>query len=293
MEVSIVIPAFNEEKGIGGVLDSLKEIVKNSQIKHEIIVVDDGSVDRTAQIARKKGAIVLIHPTNSGYGAALMSGMLKAKYQNIAILDADGTYPALKLPELLKYADKGFDLVIGARSGKYFRYAWFKQPVRFFFKIISEFVTGTKIPDPNSGFRIYKKKAILPLLNSRTCRGFSFSTSTTLIFLLEGKFVKFVPIDYYARKGKSKIKFARDAFRASQILMETIVFYNPFKLFLLISLFFSALTFASLMIYVFNRSILLLVLFSLFFLSGVFSFCLGLAMSAFKKNYRYVEDESD
>lgn len=286
MEVSIVVPAFNEEKGIGGVLDSINEVMKKSKIKHEVLVVDDGSVDRTADIARKKGAMVISHPVNCGYGAALMTGMVRTKYQNIAILDADGTYSSSEIPRFLEYMEKGFDLVIGARTGRLARYIWFKQPVRFFFKLVSEFVAGTRIPDPNSGLRIYKKDAILPFLNSSTCRGFSFSTSTTLIFLLEGKFVKFVPIDYYARKGKSKIKFVRDAFRASQILMETIVFYNPFKLFLLISLSFSALMFASLVIYIFNRSILILVLFSLFFLSGVFSFCLGLAISIFKERFQ-------
>jgi len=283
MEVSIVIPALNEEEGIGLVLDTVKKVMDRTKIKYEVIVVNDGSVDKTAEIAKKKGALVINHPTNAGYGAALMTGMQRTKYQNIAILDADGTYPVKEIPNLLRFMEKGFDLVIGARTGKFLRYIWFKQPVRYIFKLISEFVAGTKIPDPNSGFRIYKRSVILPLLGSRSCRGFSFSTSTTLIFLLEGKFVKFVPVDYFSRKGKSKIKFLRDALRAGQILTETIAYYNPFKLFLLMFLLFFLLALVSLTVYVFNRSILVLVLFSLFFFSGVLSFCFGLMMSAFKK----------
>lgn len=292
MEVSIVIPALNEEKGIGGVLDSINETMKKSKIKHEVLVVDDGSIDQTVKIAEKKGALVISQPINSGYGAALMAGMLRAKYQNIAITDADGTYPVAKIPSLLEYMGKGFDLVIGARTGKFLHYLWFKQPVRFIFKKISEFVAGTKIPDPNSGLRIYKKSAILPLLNSRTCRGFSFSTSTTLIFILEGKFVKFLPIEYYSRKGKSKIKFFRDALRAGQILAETIVYYNPFKLFLLISIIFSLFMVAALLIYFFTHALLAIVTFSLFFLSAVFAFCLGLVMSAFKESDRGGKDDT-
>lgn len=283
MEVSIVIPAFNEEKGIGFVLDRTTEAMKKAGIKYEIIVVDDGSIDKTGQIARVKKVTVVRHPQNAGYGAAIQTGMQIAKYKNIAITDADGTYPVEEIPLFLKYMEEGFDLVIGARTGKFYRYIWFKQPARYFFKKISEFVTGVKIPDPNSGLRVYRKSVILPLLNSRTCRGFSFSTSTTLIFILEGKFVKFVPIKYFARKGRTKVKFIRDFLRTSQILTETIVFYNPFKLFLLIFLLLAFIALIFLLIYIISHSLFALVFLSLLFLSSVFSFNLGLAMTLFKQ----------
>ncbi|MCL5090689.1 MAG: glycosyltransferase family 2 protein [Patescibacteria group bacterium] len=283
MEVSIVIPAFNEEKGIGLVLDNLKETLKGTKIRYEIIVVDDGSSDKSAKIARQKKAKVIIHPKNSGYGAALQTGMKVAKYRYVAITDADGSYPVEKIPEMLKLMDKGFDLIIGARTGKFYRYLWLKQPVRYIFKLIAEFVTGVAIPDPNSGLRVYRKSAILPFLNYRTCRGFSFSTSTTIIFLLEGKLVEFVPILYLPRKGKSKVKFIRDALRAGQILAETIVYYNPFKLFFLITLIFLAVMLIFLIGYFFTKSSLVLLFIALFFFSAILSFYLGLTLSLFKK----------
>lgn len=283
-EVSIVIPALNEEKGIGGVLDDIGEVMAKEKIRYEIIVVDDGSTDGTGEIAKVKKAIVIRHPQNAGYGAALKTGMRVARYENIAITDADGTYPVNKIPDLLKFTDEGFDLVIGARTGRFYRYIWFKQPVRYIFKLISEFVSGTEIPDPNSGFRIYRRSTILPFLNSGICRGFSFSTSTTLIFILEGKFVKFFPIEYCARRGKSKIKFFRDALRASQILAETIMYYNPLKLFLMIVLFFIFFDLVFLVTYLLTKKILFLVLFSLFFLSAVNSLFLGFISVTFKKS---------
>jgi len=283
MEVSIVIPALNEEKGIGFVLDRIIEVMKKARIKYEIIVVDDGSIDKTGSIAKKRKVKVIRHPQNAGYGAALKSGMLASRYKYIAITDADGTYPVQEIPKFLEFMDQGFDLVIGARTGRFYRYAWFKQPMRTIFKLVSEFVAGTKIPDPNSGFRVYKRSAILPFLNSRLCRGFSFSTSTTLIFILEGKFVKFLSVDYYRRKGKTKIKFVRDALRAGQILVETIIYYNPFKLFLLISLLLALISVIFLLICFTNHSLLALVFLSLLFLSSIFSFNLGLAMTLFKQ----------
>lgn len=282
MKASIIIPAYNEEKGLQSVIRKFKEVAKKHKISIEIIVVDDGSADETAKFAKKQRAKVILHPQNAGYGRALQTGIQAAKYQNIVICDADGSYPIKELPQLLEFLNKGFDMVVGARKRRHYKESLFKHPARLFFKLLSEFVTGTRIPDVNSGFRAFKKSEVSEFFKY-TCPTFSFSTSLTLIYHLEGKFVKYHPIDYFARAGKSKINPFRDTLRAGQILTETILLYNPIKLFLLLTFSFWLFTLVFLGIYTVNKSILLLTLFALCFLAGVGSLCLGFIASIFKK----------
>lgn len=285
MSASIVIPAYNEEKGIGSVIEEFKKLALKHKIPVEIIVVDDGSNDQTVKIAKKQKVRVISHPQNAGYGRALQTGIRAAKNENIIICDADGTYPVKEFPQFLQFLDKGFDMVVGVRKGRHYRGSFLKNPARLFFKFLAEFVTGTKIPDVNSGFRAFKKSTVLEFLEA-TCPTFSFSTSLTLIYHLEGKFIKYYPISYSDRKGKSKVRYFRDTLRTGQILTETILFYNPIKLFLLLALFFMVLMFIFLGLYVFTKSLLYLVVFSLCFLSLVGSFCLGFLASIFKKKNR-------
>lgn len=285
MKVSIIIPAFNEEKGIGLVIRKFKEVARKHKIVIEIIVVDDASTDQTAKIAKSQRVRVIIHPQNAGYGRALQTGIQAAKNENIIICDADGTYPVEELPQLLQFLDKGFDMVVGARKGRYFKGTLLKNPARLFFKLLSEFVTGTRIPDVNSGFRAFKKSEVLKFLRY-TCPTFSFTTSLTLVYHLEGKFIKYYPIVYFPRKGKSKIRYFRDTLRAGQILTETVAFYNPIKLFLFIALFFIFFMLAFLGAFLLTREIIFLTLFSLCFLSTVGLLCLGFVASIFKKSNR-------
>lgn len=282
MKVSIVIPAYNEEKGIESVIKKFKAVAKKNKISIEVIVIDDGSSDKTAKVAKKQRVKVILHPKNAGYGRALQSGIQAARYQNIVICDADGSYPVKEFPKLLNFLNKGFDMVVGARKRRHYKESLLKHPARLFFKFLSEFVTGTKIPDVNSGFRAFKKNEVSKFLKY-TCSTFSFSTSLTLIYLLENKFVKYYPIDYFTRKGKSKINYLRDTLRAGQILTEIIILYNPIKLFLLLALFSLLFTFINLKIYTLNESVLFLVLFALCFLTTVVVLCLGLIASIFKK----------
>lgn len=283
MKASIVIPAYNEEKGIELVIREIKAVSSEFKLPVEIIVVDDGSRDQTAHIAKKQRIKVVTHPQNAGYGAAIQTGIKAAKYENILMCDADGTYPLKEFPRLLKFLDDGFDMAVGARQGRHYRGSMLKHPARLFFKFLSEFVTGTKIPDVNSGFRAFKKSTVLPFLRS-TCPTFSFTTSLTLIYHLEGKFIKYYPVNYLSRQGKSKVNYFRDTLRAGQILTETIAYYNPIKLFLLVALFFSFFILVFLGFYIVTRSIFFLTLFSLCFLSTVSSICLGFVASIFKKD---------
>lgn len=283
--ISIVIPAYNEEKGIGGVIQAIKKVMAENKIHGEIIVVNDGSQDKTLQIAKGYGVNVFNHPINFGYGRALKSGIQAAKNEYIIITDADGTYPIGEIPTLVKFMDDGFDMVIGARQGNNYDGNFSKGIARKFFKILGEFVTGTKIPDINSGFRAFRKETVTKFLKN-TCPTFSFTTSLTLIYHLENMFVKYYPIPYYKRMGKSKVRYLKDTLRTGQILTEMIAFYNPIKLYLLFILFFILLSFVFILFYVLTGKILFLVGFSLNYLSIVISLCLAFIASIFKKNNR-------
>ncbi len=231
--LSIIIPVYNEESSIGDVLDGAMNALKD--IKHEIIVVDDGSQDRTAEIARAKGVKVLSHPENAGYGTSIKTGIKASKYDYIGIVDGDGSYPVKDFPKMVEFM-KDYDMVVGARRGKHYWGSVVQHPSRLFFLWWVRYVTGTAIPDANSGMRLFKKDTVLSFMDPLS-KGFSFTTSLTLVMTLRGKFVKYVSIDYYKRRGKSKVKWYKYPLRSFQILLETVIYYNPIKLIIPICLF--------------------------------------------------------
>jgi len=231
LNISVIIPAYNEAEGIYKVIEELHKVFVENKIEHEIIVVDDGSTDNTADEAGKADCKVIRKPTNKGYGHSLITGILAAKYELIAITDADSTYPAEILPEMIKQAQQ-YDMVVGRRTGRYYTGSIIKKISRFWFRMLTEFVTGTHIPDINSGLRIFRRSFILkhrPALST----GYSFTTSLTLLSLLEGLHLLYIPISYYKRAGTSKVKWTRDTLRSIQIITQIILLYNPLKLFLL------------------------------------------------------------
>ena len=233
-EVSVVIPAYNEEEAIRSVVSRLHDVLQAAGVAHEILVVDDGSNDATAAEAAAAGATVVQHPQNRGYGRSLKTGIVQARYDLIAITDADGTYPAERLPELIALSDR-FHMVVGARTGKYHRGTLVKRIGRFFFRLLSEFAAGQKIPDINSGMRVFRRHDVLPFF-PLICSGFSFTTTTTLVYLLNDLCVHHVPVEYECRQGHSKVNHFRDTLRALQIIVEAILRYNPIKIFLLLTL---------------------------------------------------------
>jgi len=227
-DISAVIPAYNEESGIGPVIDSLNSVLAKTAGNYEIIVIDDGSSDHTAEVARKHPAKVIRHPNNRGYGRALLTGFSAAKYDWILMIDGDGSYPpeeALKLMPNLP----DFDMVIGARQGAFFWGSPFKTLLRWIYLSIARFVAGESIPDANSGLRIVRKKTFdnsMPFV----CLGYSFTTTMTLSMLKAGSFVQFVPINFVERKGSSKVRYLRDTLRTLQIMTQVMIYYNPIKL---------------------------------------------------------------
>ena len=233
--LSVIVPVYNEEECLKPVIEELIEILDTLELPTELIVVNDGSVDGTPQILEDFAPKVklLQHASNRGYGAALKTGISRAAYPLIAITDADGTYPNRDLPELLAKMDS-HDMVVGARNGQQVAVPLIRRPAKWFLNKIANYLLETRIPDLNSGFRIFRRKRmeryrhILP-------NGFSFTTTITLSMISDGFPVHYEPINYYKRDGKSKIK-PNDALNFFMLITRTVTYFNPLRIFLPISL---------------------------------------------------------
>ncbi len=241
--ISVIIPAKDEEDAITATVEQIRGTLEG--VEHEIIVVDDGSRDATAGRARQAGACVLSHPHNLGYGAALKTGIRAARFDTIVITDADNTYPNELIPRLVEEYGRGFDMVVGARTGQHSLESVLKSPLRLILKFLVEYTTGRKVPDVNSGLRVFSRKKVLPYFN-HLCNTFSFTTSLTLAYMMNFLFVTYVPIPYHKRTGRTKVHLLRDTLRTLQYIVEAIVYYNPIKIFLLMSGLVAAGSFASL-----------------------------------------------
>ena len=234
--ISVVIPAYNEENAIEKTIKEIQKVMKKNKLDKgsEIIVVNDGSTDNTKSVAEKCGAIVVNNPTNMGYGFSLKRGIKQAKNEMIVITDADLTYPFSSVPEMIKIKEEGFDLVVGARTGKYYKQSFFKSFLRRLMKHLVQFVSGKKIKDINSGLRVFDKSTVTKYF-PRLCDTFSFTTSQTLAYLMNNHFVCYIDIPYNKRVGKSKIKLFRDSLKSLRYILEACVYYNPLKIFTLLS----------------------------------------------------------
>jgi len=166
--------------------------------------VDDGSDDDTAKKALEEGVRVLQHAENRGYGAAIKTGIMSARYEVIAITDADGTYPADQLPAMLETLQSS-DMVVAARVGEEVHIPWVRRPAKWVLRKLASHIAGHDIPDLNSGLRVFRREVIqqyFPVLSNR----FSFTTTSTLAFLGDDYHVSYIPINYYKRIGRSKIR---------------------------------------------------------------------------------------
>jgi glycosyltransferase involved in cell wall biosynthesis len=237
MKLSIIIPAYNEAETIEKVISDLKNELANLILEnYEIIVVDDGSKDQTFNILKTIGDIkVLSHKNNIGYGASLKTGIKHSQYDLIMIIDADGTYPASAMPELLKKTED-FDLVIGSREKKGNAIPKERKHAKKFLNWFAGYLSGKNIPDLNSGLRIFKKEIVLKYWELFPDK-FSFSSTTTMVAITHGYDTVFVPIDYYKRKSKSSLR-ASSFFNFLKLVTKLSLFFRPIKVFAPISLFF-------------------------------------------------------
>lgn len=232
--LTVVIPALDEARSIAETVVEVRRAFDGREIELEILVVDDGSTDETAARAAATGARVVLHPHRSGYGRSLKTGISAAAHDTIAICDGDGTYPVEELPIMLDLLTE-HDLVIGARTGPEYHGTFLRSPFRGVFLLLSSFVAGQWIPDPNSGLRVFRRADVVPLFFDLP-RGFSFTTTQTLIMTLAGAFIHYREVDYRARVGRSKIRVFRHSLQIAQGLTEVVLRHNPLKLFLLLGL---------------------------------------------------------
>jgi len=232
--VSVVIPAYNEEAAIGDDLDAIKTAMDKDGCPYEIIVVDDASRDRTAEIAASRPWVRLVrHSRNKGGGATRKRGIEEAKYDIIAIADADGTYPVADIPELVSHIGQ-YDLIIGARKLEAGTMKWLRAPAKWFLRKLAEFVTTFKIPDLNTGMRVFRRSTIRRFYHLLPERH-SWVSTMTLAYLANNLDVKNVSINYYPRKGKSSFHPIKDGAFFFLLIFRTTMYFKPMKVLLPVS----------------------------------------------------------
>jgi len=231
--LSIVIPAYNEENGIAEiatrVLSVESELKKVGVDGLELLVVDDGSKDRTVEIASQIPGVTLVqHPQNKGYGAALKTGFSKARGELIGFLDADGTYPPEYFPQLCLAALNGADLVIGSRmAGEDSQMPLTRRIGNFFFATLLTVLSRQKVSDSASGMRVFKREIleqIYPLPD-----GLNLTPVMSTRALHEGISIGEVPITYSERVGRSKLSVIHDGRIFLQSMIWTVLSYNPVR----------------------------------------------------------------
>lgn len=234
---SVILPAYNEESGLALTLDELHKTLHGSGCTYETIVVNDGSCDRTAEIMRDRPDIIALHhPTNQGYGAALKTGIRHAHYPIIVITDGDGTYPNDRIPELVAMIAAA-DMVVGARIGANVEYPTLRKIPKWFLVRFAEWIAKQRIPDLNSGLRVFRKSAVEPFFRILPDT-FSFTTTITLAMLTNRYTVRYEPIDYRLRLGRSKIAPIRDTLRFVQLILRVGVYFAPMRIFMPVALVF-------------------------------------------------------
>ena len=234
---AIIVPVYNETRAIANTVKRIQAICKQVPgYDFEIICVNDGSSDDSGEIlAGLQGITVLAHEVNRGYGAALRTGLDYCSQDWIFITDADGTYPLEDFVDLLKCAESGFDMVVGSREGAGIVGKPLRRLARWILREMVHGLTGVMVPDLNSGMRVFKKslytelRHLLPL-------GFSFTTTLTVASLYGGHKVRYVPVRYQHRIGRSNIRPVKDFFGFVILIIRLASYFEPLRFFLPASL---------------------------------------------------------
>lgn len=233
------MPVFNEQGSVTKSVRNIERISKKVGFQIELICVNDGSTDKTTDslnllknsIKKSKNfrLIVIHHAHNLGYGGALKTGINDSKFEDIGIIDCDSSYDFEQLLSLyLIYKSENLDMIVGDRSKSPNYSKLGKKILRSFLRLFVQYMTDRKIPDVNSGLRIFKKSVVkdrLFLLSDK----FSFTTSITIIYMIKNLFVKYYPIDYHPRVGKSKVKLLNDSIRTLGFILSLTLYFNPLR----------------------------------------------------------------
>jgi len=227
--LTVVVPAKNESAGLPALMEELVAVLESRDaLDHEILLIDDGSTDDTAAIARSAGARVISHPESLGNGAAVKRGIREARMDWILLLDGDGQHPPSAIPQMLAMAES-YDMVVGSRNGS--GGAIHRNLANRIYNGLASYVTSRKIPDLTSGFRMIRAdvvKGFCYLLPNT----FSYPTTITLAMLRVGYAVGFVDIAVRQRQGKSHIRVLRDGSRFLLIIMRIATFFAPLRVFM-------------------------------------------------------------
>jgi len=233
IQTSVVMPCFNEAQGVKKALAEIFDIL-GDKTDFEIIAVDDGSSDETLailqEIASQTPVLRLFqNKTNKGYGASLKRGISEAQSEIIVITDADGTYPASSIPELLNEL-KNCDMAVGARIGSKVEVPLIRRPAKWLLLLYARWMARADIKDLNSGLRCFRRKDAIrffPLLPD----GFSFTSTITLSMHVKGMRVSYLPINYRKRLGKSSIRPIRDTLAFFTLVLRTTMYFRPLQVF--------------------------------------------------------------
>jgi glycosyltransferase involved in cell wall biosynthesis len=231
IRATVLLPAFNEEDGIEAVVGRARELHPD----FEVLVVDDGSTDATAERAEKAGARVLSHPYNIGNGAAVKTGLREASGRWVVMMDADGQHDPADIARLWEHREK-YDMVVGARA-KGSRTPLHRDAANGIYNALASYVTRFKVEDLTSGFRLLRREAARKYLYLLP-NTFSYPSTLTLAYLKSGRSIRYVPIKTGRRKGSSKIRLFQDGTRFLLIIMKIATIFSPLRVFIPVSLFF-------------------------------------------------------
>jgi glycosyltransferase involved in cell wall biosynthesis len=225
--ITVVIPAFNEETTIARIIAEVRDQAPQARI----LVIDDGSTDSTAEIAREASADVISHPLNKGNGAAIKTALRAIPGGRVVVIDGDGQHDPQELPGLLERLDR-FDLVVGARGFDRDEGSALRNVGNLFLRRLASFLSGQEVEDLTSGLRAFRHEVACRFMHVYP-NGYSFPSTSTLCFIGAGYSVDFARIRVRPRppKTKSKLRPFRDGFQFLQLILRIITMANPNKIF--------------------------------------------------------------
>lgn len=233
--VTVILPCYNEEGHVIAEVERITTAMDASGYSYELLAIDDGSTDQTLErlheaAPRFPNLKVVPLPRNGGSGVVRRIGTQRAEGEIVVWTDADMTYPNERIPELVQVLEKDpmVDQVVGARTSEQGTYKLLRVPAKWFIRKLAERLTGTRIPDLNSGLRAFRRSVALPYLRLLP-PGFSCVTTITMAFLANNHEVQYVPIDYFQRAGKSKFKFVTDVYKYILQVLRMVMYFNPLK----------------------------------------------------------------
>lgn len=233
--VTVVLPCFNEQDHVLTEIERICAAMDGSGYSYELLAIDDASTDGTLAVLREAATRypalrVLPFHRNGGSGTARRIGTREARGQIVVWTDADMTYPNEQIPEFVRFlqTNPGCDQVVGARTSEQGTYKVLRVPAKWAIRAVAQRLTGTSIPDLNSGLRAFRREVALPYLRLLPA-GFSCVTTLTMAFLHNQHDIHYRPIEYSRRAGTSKFHFTKDAYRYILQVLRMVMYFNPLK----------------------------------------------------------------